>query len=120
DDSLQNSGVLDGLAANGGEDIAGLYARLGGRSMVHDLSDHDAGVLGHFQTSSHLRIQLADLHAEVAAMHDAIGAQLLEDAFGEIAGDGQANALEAAGTGFDRGVDAHDLAFQVHERTAAV
>src|SRR5262249_48194322 len=39
---------------------------------------------------------------------------------GQIAGDGQADALEAASATLDRGVDADYFSFQIHERSAAV
>ena len=39
---------------------------------------------------------------------------------GQVAGHGQADALEAAGLTLDRGIDADDLAGQIDERTAAV
>src|SRR5262249_40491967 len=42
------------------------------------------------------------------------------DVLGEIAGDGEADALEAARTALDRRVNADDLAVERHERTAAV
>ena len=46
--------------------------------------------------------------------------ELVHDLLGQLAGDGQAHALRAAGGTFDGGGDADHLAMHVDERTAAV
>ena len=75
---------------------------------------------GQAETLGDVEIEFANLRAEVAAFDGAGGAQGGDDIFREVAGDREADALEAAALGFDRGADADDFAVQIHERAAAV
>ena len=55
-----------------------------------------------------------------ARLDVAAGDQLLADPLGQVAGDGEADALVAAAVGRDGGVDADDLAVEIHQRAAAI
>src|SRR5262249_34734583 len=61
-----------------------------------------------------------DLHAEIAALDDAVLEQLLHDVLRQVGRDRQADALEAPAARLDRRADADHLTFQADERAAGV
>ena len=67
-----------------------------------------------------VRGQVLDRHAQPAAHHLAVLEQALHDRPGHVGGDGEADALVAAGAREDRGVDADQLAVHVDQRAARV
>ena len=70
-------------------------------------------------SASGLRDRLDD-DAQVGAVHLAVLLQLSADPLGQVDGDGEADALVAAGVGRNGRVDADDLAVEIHQRAAAV
>ena len=101
-------------------DIAVLEAGRRRRRILLDLRDERAlGVLEVEAVGDILRHRL-DLHAEPAARDLAVVLQLLHDALGDVARDGEADADAAARRREDRGVDADHLALGVEGRAAGI
>src|SRR5439155_5965980 len=117
---LQHAAILDRLAVDVADDVARLQLGLGGRRIVEHFADDHAGILGELQALGDVGRQVGDLHAEITAVHDAVLLQAGGHAFGEVAGDGEADALEAAAAALDGRVDADRLAVEAHERAAGV
>src|SRR5439155_2256263 len=97
-----------------------LDARLGGGGLLEDIADKDAALVRHAESGRDVGLQFPNLHAEVAAPHDAVGEQRLHDVAGQVAGHRQADALEAAAARLDGRVDADDLALQVDQWATTV
>src|SRR5215469_12286292 len=114
--------VAHRLAVESRNDIAFFQAGLRSRRVLEDARHQDA-VFAFFQAQARGQLRLAnvlDLHAEIAATDDAVLEQLRHDVLGDVAGDSQADALPAARTTLDGGVNADDLAVQADQWTAAV
>ena len=119
DDGDQFIAVLHVLAVDGDDDGPGAEASLFGGAFRRNESDENAvGETGRFQ---HFRLLvLVPAYADGAAL----GATVLNDAVVDlhhlIGGEGEADALIAAGLGGNGGVDADDFAVNVDEGAAGV
>ena len=112
--------VLDRCLIHGGDDVAGLESRLGGRAVRLHAGDDGAfrglqpeaggDVVGH----------RLDVHAEPAAHDSAVGPEIVDDDRGRGGGHRVADPHVAAGGRDDGGVHPNDLAHQVDGRAARV
>ena len=108
------------LAGELKDDVAALQAGLGCRRIGLNLRDQHSFVdLGLELLGQRLGHRL-NHHAQIGPVDLAVLNQFSADPFGEIDGNGEADALIAAGTAGNRRVDADDLAVEVHQRAAAV
>src|SRR5690606_9598078 len=101
----QRTHVADGLAVEGGEDVAGLEPGPGGGGVLVDLADEDAAAAVVAETGGEIGGEVLEDDAEVAADDAAVGDEALHDVAGHVDGDGEADAHVSAGAGEDGGVD---------------
>src|SRR5205823_1782853 len=120
DHVLKLPAVLDRLGGNLGEYVACLDSGLGRRRIDENARDLHAAAILQPQLCRNVGVQRLDLDTKVATMDHSLPDQLTDDVFGDIARDGHAHSLPAAALALDRRVDADDLPFKVHERSAAV
>src|SRR5262245_50360378 len=102
------------------DNVVELESAAGGRRPVKDARDHYAAANSDAKLSGELFVDVADLHAEVAALDAPILEQLLHDFASEFAADRQRDPLRALAVALDGGVDADHLAIETDERSAAV
>src|SRR5829696_152573 len=98
---------LDRLSVDGGDDVAGLQARIAGGAAGNDLGEPRCPVVG-------------EADAEVGMLDAAALDQLGGDALSGFARDRVADAVAAAGLAGDLRRDAHDATLQVEHRAAGV
>ncbi len=108
---------MDGVAVKLDDDIAPVDAGLGGRDVGVDLGHQGAFRFGHAEGLGQFRRDVLDLHPDHAPHHLALGLQLGNDGFGDIAGSGKPDALAG---GHDGGVDADHLSLKIEQGAAAV
>src|SRR5262249_42137329 len=118
--ALQLPAVADRLVGQPDDHVAGPQAGLVPRGGGVDARDLHAGGLFQLQLGGTLLVDVADADAQVAAADDAAGHQLIDDGLAQVAGDGQPDALEAAGAALDGRVDADHLALEADQRPAGV
>src|SRR5262245_43950867 len=120
DDARQVLHLLDVLAVELDDDIAGLDAGRLGRPLVID-ARHQRAARG-FEPEAFGDVvgDLLDAHAEPAAAHLAELAQLIDDGDRVLGRDRKADADRAARWRVDRRVDADDLAVHVEQRAAGI
>src|SRR5262245_55190446 len=118
--TLEHGAVLHCFAVHGSDDIAGFHACLGRRRVIVNLGYDHAPGFWYTESLGGLRIDFADVSAEVTSFNRAFGLEHRNNSLDEVAGDGQADALESAALAFDGGAHSNDLAFEIDERAARV
>ena len=112
--------ILDRLVLEPEDDVAGLQpGRCGGRAgddLGHQRAARGVELRGPTPLGGHRR----DGDAQVAAHDLAVLLELAQDVLGEVHGDREPDTDGAARLREDGGVDAHERAPRVHERTARV
>src|SRR5690606_19160893 len=84
-------------------------------------SSHQAAHgVGEAQRLGQVLGNVVDAYAQVPARDLPLVDQVLGHFDGHLDGDGEAYSHIASGAGVDAGVDAHHLAFQVHQRPAGI
>src|SRR5208282_3555301 len=112
---------LDRLAVQLDDDVAVVQSGLGaGRAAEYLRNQYAAFILDPQPVSQFGVIEVLDLDAKIAAVFRAVLEKLLHDVVGQVAGDGQADALPAAAAALDGGIDADHLSLEVDERSATV
>ena len=120
-DDVPNVGaVLHATAVDGQHHVT--WLKVGILCRRTGLHPGDDGALGlvDLEGLGQLVGEILNRHAEQAALDLAMLDQRVHDAHGHVDRDGEANADVAAVGRQDRGVDAHQLAAQVHQRAAGV
>ena len=112
--------VLDRLAVDRGDHVAGLDAGLGGRTCRLRLIDQRALGLLQAEAVGDVGGDRLDLHAEPGAVDVAVLLELRHDHLRGLRRDVEADADRAAGRREDRGVDADHVAVDVEGRTAGI
>ena len=112
--------VNNGLAVVFEHDVAVLEAGLVGGASWHDVADERAAGILEFEFFGQRGGDVLDHDAQVAAGDATVAYEAVHDVAGEVGGDGEADALVAAGAAEDGGVDADEAALNIHERAAGV
>ena len=120
DDARQVAHLLDVLAVELDDDVAGLDAGGLGRALVVDAGDQRAARRLEVEALGDLVGDLLDLHAEPAAVNLAELLKLVDDRLHDLRRHRKADADRAAGGRDDRGVHADHVAVEVEQRTARV
>ena len=120
DQVLEITRVLQILARDRRDDVAFLKSALGGWRILFDANQFETMRILEAHQVGNFRRKRPNRNSQVAAMDDAVLHELADHVLGEVARDGQANALEAAATALDGGVDADNPTFQVDQRTTAI
>ena len=108
------------LAVELHDHIAALQAGFQGRSLLVHVADQGALLLLDLEGLGQVRRDLLDGHAQPPADDLSHLDEALGDGFGERDRHGEPDAFVAARAGEDRGVDADELPFEVHQRAAGV
>jgi hypothetical protein len=120
DDARQILRLLDVLAVEGDDDVAGLDAGGLRRALVVDAGDQGAARRLDVEAFGDLVGDLLDADAEPAAAKLAELAQLIDHAGHGLGGHRKADADRAAGRRDDQGVDADHFAVEVEQRAAGI
>src|SRR5262249_8659656 len=120
DDAGEILRVLDVLAVELHDDVAGLDAGGLCRALLVDASDQRAARGLDVEACGDLARHALDATAEPAAAQLAELAKLIDDAGHGLRRHGKADADRAAGRRDDQRVDADDLAFEIEQRTAGI
>ncbi len=113
-------GIVHLVALDRRHDVAHLDAGLGGRAARHQFLHQDAHGMGEAQALGDLRGDGLAGGAEPGAHDRATGAGALQDRPHHGGGNGEADADGAAAPREDRGVDAHELAVEIHQGAAGI
>ena len=120
DDARQVAHLLDVLAVELDDHVAGLDAGGLGRALVVDAGDQRAVRRLDAEAFGDLVGHLLDAHAEPAAPRLAELAQLVDHRHRGLRRHRKADADRAAGRRDDRGIDADDLAVEIEQRPARI
>src|SRR5215211_4513639 len=120
DDAREILWILDVLAVELDDDIAGLDACRLGRSLVIDAGNQRAARGLDVEAFADLVGDLLDTDAEPAATKLAELAELIDHDGDRLGGHGETKTDRAAGRRDDQRVDADDLAFEVEQRSAGI
>src|ERR1043165_7255858 len=120
DERRELARLVDRLAVEADDDVAGLEAGLLRRAAGLDLGDERAARSVEAEGLGERRRYFLHADAEASALDLAVREQLLLDADRRIDRDGEGDALEAARARVDLRVDADHLALHVEERPAGV
>ena len=112
--------VVDLVAIDLDDHVAGLDVLLGGRAVLGHLGDHGALGLRQADRVGDVVAHILDDDAEPAAIDGAMLLQLTDHLLDERCRHGEGDADIAAGGGEDRGVHADDLAVQIEGRAAGI
>src|SRR6476646_10088056 len=113
-------GILDRLAVDGGDDVTGLDAGLGRRTIGLRFRHQRAFRLLHAEAVGDVRRHRLDLDTDPAAADRALVLELGNHALDRRSRDRERDTDAAAGRRIDRGVDAHHFAIGIERRTAGV
>src|SRR5258708_40121371 len=120
DGIAQLAGALHGGPVEGGNNVAGFDAgAFRGRSL-RDAGYQCAGRLGQAEFLGDVRVDAVELNAEDAALHLPIFDELVHDAPDHVDRDRETYADVAAGARQNGGIDADQLAAQIHQGAAGV
>src|SRR5581483_4541739 len=112
--------VLDLLAVDGGDDVARLDARLGGRAIGLRFGNQSTLRLLQAEAVGDILGHRLDLHADPTARDRAMVLELTDDGLDRVGGDRKGNADGTAGRREDRRIDADHIAFGVERGTARI
>src|SRR3954454_18352339 len=120
DRTSEFTGVLDRLAVDRLDDIAGFNAGLGSRAVGLRFGNERTFRLLQPEAFGNIRRHRLNLDANPAAADAALVLELSNDALDGRCGDRECDAHAAAGRRIDRGIDAHHLALGVEGRATGV
>ena len=116
----QGARVLDRLAVDRDDGVAAPDAGLGGRAVPGRVGDQRSPRVLETDAVGDLLRDRLDLHADEAARHLAVVAQIGHDPLGDMGRDRESDADIAAGRRSDGGVDPDHLALEVEGRTSRI
>src|SRR5215831_11451377 len=113
DEPAELRGILDGVAVQGGDDVAGTESCIEGRGVAIHLRDHRAVSGG----ADRLLVDRHVFYAEVdgPATHFAVFQEVVDDMAYKLARDGEADALVSAALREDARIDPDELAARVNQ-----